>query len=63
MLGPFTETGSVFHSIKVYHHEKCFRKRLTPLIFECIFEIKKDHTFQFLSVLLNTKISVKPNWH
>ena len=30
-------------------------KRIMPLVFECILEIKKDHTFQFLLVLTNTK--------
>ena len=55
-LGLLTEIGSVLHLIKVYYHEKCFRKRVTLLIFKCILKIKKDHTFQFLSVLLNTKL-------
>ena len=63
MLGSLTEIGSVLHSIKAYHCEKHFRKRIALLVFECILKIKKGHTFQFLSVLLNTKILVKPNWH
>ena len=55
-LGSLTEIGSVFHSIKVYYHEKCFRKIIMPLMFKCILEIKKDHTFQFLLVLLDSKL-------
>ena len=64
MLVSLTEIGSMLHLIKVYHCENCFRKRIMQLIFEYILEIKKEHIFQFLLVLLNTKeISVKPNWH
>ena len=52
-----TEIRSIFHLIKAYYWEKrkCFRKRIIPLIFECILEIKKDHAFDFLLVLINTK--------
>ena len=63
-LGSVMEIGSVFHLIKAYYHKrkKCFRKRIMPLIFECILEIEKDYTFQFLLALMNTKFSVKLNW-
>ena len=54
-LGTLTEIKSVLHLIKAYYCEKHFRKGIMPLISECILEIEKDQTFQFLLVLLNTK--------
>ena len=58
-LGSLTEIRSVLPSIEAYYDKKNFEERIIPLIFECILEIKKDHTFQFLLVLMNRKIFSK----
>ena len=52
------EIGSIFYLIKAYYcrKEKCLRKRIMPLIFTCILDVKKDHTFQFLLALINTNV-------
>ena len=51
------EIGNVFHLVKAYYckQEKCFRKKIIPLVFKHILELKKDHTFQFFLVLMKKK--------
>ena len=58
------EVGSIFNSIKAYYYiqEKCSRKRIMPLVFEYILEIRKDHTFLVSLGINENKLLVKLNW-
>ena len=47
----------------IINKQNILEKKKSPLVSECILELIKDHTFQFLSVLMKERFSAKFDWH